>query len=51
MELAELNTDLYDKLFPNQNVKSESEEMKAKVVADFENMFKTDSDRLFTNSI
>ena len=50
MELAELNTDLYDKLFPNQNVSSE-EEMKAKVVADLENMFKTDSDRLFTQTV
>ena len=50
MELAELNTDLYDKLFPNQNVSSE-DEMKAKVVSDLENMFKTDSDRLFTQTV
>ncbi len=50
MELAELNTDLYDKLFPNQNVSSEVE-MKAKVVSDLENMFKTDSDRLFTQTV
>ena len=50
MELAELNTDLYDKLFPNQNVRTE-EEMKAKVVSDLENMFKTDSDRLFTQTV
>jgi trigger factor len=50
MELAELNTDLYDKLFPNQNVSSE-DEMKTKVVSDLENMFKTDSDRLFTQTV
>lgn len=50
MELAELNSDLYDKLFPNQNVSSE-DEMRAKVVADLENMFKTDSDRLFTQTV
>ena len=50
MELAELNEELYDKLFPNQNVKTESD-MKAKVTTDLENMFKTDSDRLFTQSV
>jgi trigger factor len=50
MELAELNSDLYDKLFPNQNVSSE-DEMRVKVVSDLENMFKTDSDRLFTQTV
>jgi len=50
MELAELNTDLFDKLFPNQNVRSEKE-MKEKVASDLENMFKTDSDRLFTQTV
>ena len=50
MELAELNEELYDKLFPNKNVKTESD-MKAKVTTDLENMFKTDSDRLFTQSV
>jgi trigger factor len=50
MELAELNEELYDKLFPNQGVKSEAE-MKTKVTADLENMFKTDSDRLFTQTV
>jgi trigger factor len=50
MELAELNEELYEKLFPNQSVKSEAE-MKSKVTADLENMFKTDSDRLFTQTV
>jgi trigger factor len=50
MELAELNEELYEKLFPNQSVKSEAE-MKSKVTADLVNMFKTDSDRLFTQTV
>jgi trigger factor len=50
MELAELNEELYEKLFPNQSVKSEAE-MKSKVTTDLENMFKTDSDRLFTQTV
>lgn len=50
MEMAELNQELYTKLFPEQEVSSE-EEMKAKVSADLENMFKTDSDRLFTQTV
>jgi trigger factor len=50
MELAELNEELYEKLFPNQSVKSEAE-MRSKVTTDLENMFKTDSDRLFTQTV
>lgn len=50
MQLADLNEDLYAKLFPNQEVSSEAE-LKTKVTADLENMFKADSDRLFTQTV
>lgn len=50
MQLADLNEDLYAKLFPNQEVSSEAE-LKTKVTSDLENMFKADSDRLFTQSV
>ena len=50
MEMAELNEDLFKKLFPTGDVKSESE-LKDKVASDLTNMFKEDSNRLFTQSI
>jgi trigger factor len=50
MEMAELNEDLFNKLFPAGDVKSESE-LKEKVALDLTNMFKEDSNRLFTQTI
>lgn len=50
MEMAELNEVLYSKLFPAGDVKSEAE-LKEKVSSDLSNMFKVDSDRLFTQTI
>ena len=50
MEMAELNEDLFNKLFPTGDVKSEAE-LKDKVATDLTNMFKEDSNRLFTQSI
>lgn len=50
MELAELNQDLFDKLFGPGNVNSETE-LKERIAADLSNMFANDSDRLLTRSI
>jgi trigger factor len=50
MEMAELNEDLYGKLFPTGEVKSEAD-LNKKVADDLTNMFKQDSDRLFTQNI
>lgn len=50
MEMAELNEELYSKLFPTGEVKTE-EDLKTKVSDDLTNMFKQDSDRLFTQTI
>ena len=50
MEMAELNEELYSKLFPSGEVKSE-EDLNKKVADDLANMFKQDSDRLFTQNI
>ena len=50
MVMAELNEELYSKLFPNGEVKTEVE-LKEKVAADLKNMFKADSNRLFTQLI
>ncbi len=50
MVMAELNEELFSKLYPNGEVKSE-EELKTKVAEDLSNMFKADSDRLFTQLI
>ena len=50
MEMAELNEELYNKLFPTGEVKSE-EDLNKKVADDLANMFKQDSDRLFTQNI
>jgi len=50
MVMADLNEELFAKLFPNGEVKTESE-LKEKVAADLKNMFKADSNRLFTQLI
>lgn len=50
MELAELNQELYDKLFGEGVVTSEKE-LKARITEDLGNMFNNDSDRLLTRSI
>jgi len=50
MELADLNQELFDKLFGEGAVKSE-DEMKSKVIADLEQMFSRDSDKILTRRI
>ena len=50
MELAELNQELFDRLFGAETVKSE-EELREKVKNDLSEMFVNDSDRLLTRSI
>lgn len=50
MELADLNQELFDKLFGEGAVNSEKE-LKARITVDLENMFANDSDRILTNSI
>lgn len=50
MELAELNQELFDKLFGEGEVKSESE-LKERVKADLDKMFANDSDRLLTRAV
>jgi trigger factor len=50
MEPAELNTELFDKLFGEGAVKDEKE-LKARVKSDLENMFVNDSDRLLTKAV
>lgn len=50
MELAELNEELFDKLFGPGAVKSEKD-MRERVVADLGGMFVTDSDRMLTQTI
>lgn len=50
MELAELNQELFDKLFGEGVVTSEKE-LRARVIDDLGNMFNNDSDRLLTRSI
>lgn len=50
MEMAELNAELYDKLFGEGTVKDEKE-LKAKVSSDLEGMFSNDSDKLLTRSV
>lgn len=47
---AELNQELFDKLFGPGNVNSEKE-LRDRITVDLENMFKNDSDRLLTKSI
>lgn len=50
MELAELNQELFDKLFGEGAVNSE-EELKERVKADLEGMFVNDSDRMLTRDV
>ncbi len=50
MELAELNTELYDKLFGAGNVKDEKE-LRERIKADLSVMFEKDADKLLTRSV
>jgi trigger factor len=50
MELAELNEELFDKLFGPGNVKSEKE-LRERIETDLAEMFVNDSDRMLTQSI
>jgi trigger factor len=50
MELAELNQELFDKLFGEGEVKSEAD-LKDRVKADLDKMFANDSDRLLTRAV
>lgn len=50
MELAELNQDLFDKLFGDGAVSSEKE-LRERIGADLKNMFANDSDRLLTREV
>lgn len=50
MEPAELNTELFDKLFGEGNVKDEKE-LRARIKTDLEGMFSTDSDKLLTREV
>ncbi len=50
MELAELNEELFDKLFGPGSVKNE-EDMRKRVVSDLGGMFINDSDRMLTQTI
>ncbi|SFT69467.1 trigger factor [Lishizhenia tianjinensis] len=50
MELAELNQELFDKLFGEGEIKSE-EELRARIAADLERVWSNDSDRLLARNI
>jgi len=50
MELAELNTELFDKLFGPGEVKDEKE-LEARIKADLSGMFANDSDRILTRDV
>jgi trigger factor len=50
MELADLNQDLFDKLYGEGGVKSE-DEMRKRIAADLHNMFSKDADRLLTKNV
>lgn len=50
MEAAELNQELFDKLFGEGNVKSEKE-LRERIATDLEQMFANDSDRLLTREV
>lgn len=50
MELAELNTDLFDKLFGKDSVSTEAE-LRERVKSDLEGMFVNDSDRIFVRDV
>ncbi|MFN6076244.1 MAG: trigger factor [Fluviicola sp.] len=50
MELADLNEELFARLFPDNSVKSEAD-LKEKIKEDLSGMFSNDSDRLLTREI
>lgn len=50
MELAELNQDLFDKLFGEGAISSEKE-LRERIGSDLKNMFANDSDRLLTREV
>jgi trigger factor len=50
MEMAELNQELFDKLFGEGAISSEKE-LKERISADLERMFENDSDRLLSNKV
>ncbi len=50
MELADLNTELFDKLFGEGEVKSEKE-LEERIKSDLSNMFVNDSDRVLTRDV
>lgn len=50
MELADLNEELFARLFPDNSVKSEAD-LKEKIKEDLSGMFSNDSDRLLTRAI
>lgn len=50
MELAELNTELFSKLFPDGEISDESG-LRARVTKDLEQMFERDADRLMTRKL
>lgn len=50
MELAELNQELFDKLFGEGGISSEAE-LRERIAKDLESMFANDSDRLLTRSV
>jgi trigger factor len=50
MEMAELNQELFDKLFGPESVNSENE-LRDRIKFDLENMFSNDSERLFTQTV
>lgn len=50
MEMAELNQELFDKLFGEGEVKSEKE-LRERVIKDLEEMFKRDSDKILARRI
>lgn len=50
MEMAELDQELFDKLFGPETVNSEKE-LRDRIKSDLENMFSNDSERLFTQTV